>query len=69
LSKKAAEARSKVPLPAIRNKVEVEQLKQKKNGKQTKPNTAPKDEKELKRDITPMFDYYKAWDKYAADEE
>ena len=26
-------------------------------------------EKELKRDITPMFDYYKAWDKFAAEEE
>ena len=25
-------------------------------------------EKTLKRDITPMFDYYKAWDKFTKDE-
>ena len=27
--------------------------------------TMKKNEKGLKRDITPMFDYYKAWDKFA----
>ena len=26
-----------------------------------------KSEAELKRDITPMFDYYKAWDKFTKD--
>jgi|TARA_B110001450_G_C17574191_1_gene462083 hypothetical protein len=35
-------------------------------------NKAPKlgkDGKPLKRDMTPMFDYYKAWDKFAGSEE
>lgn len=51
-------------MPPIRNKIEVEQQKQmKEQGK----GSQKKEEKELKRDITPMFDYYKAWDKFAAD--
>jgi hypothetical protein len=62
LSAKVAAAKASVPLPPIRNKVELEKLKEKKK-------EAPKDEKELKRDITPMFDYYKAWDKFAVEEE
>lgn len=38
------------------------------NTKNIKPETDKKGET-LKRDITPMFDYYKAWDKFAAKEE
>lgn len=65
-----------VPLPPIRNKVEIEKLKEKKKGeifgkeeinensKKVADQAAP-----LKRDITPMFDYYKAWDKFAKKEE
>ena len=72
-----AAAKAKVPLPPIRNKVEIDQLKAKKAGeifdkkevKQTGKKEMAKDEKQLKRDITPMFDYYKAWDKFAAEEE
>ena len=33
--------------------------------KEEKKNAGGKDDKVLKRDITPMFDYYKAWDKFA----
>ena len=65
-----------VPLPPIRNKVEIEKMKEKKkkqifdkeevaaNSKKVAENAKP-----LKRDITPMFDYYKAWDKFAKKEE
>ena len=71
LSKKAAAAKANVPLPPIRNKVEVEKLKEKKkqqifDKKEVQTNGT---EKELKRDITPMFDYYKAWDKFAKVED
>ena len=70
-----------VPLPPIRNKVDIENRL--KTGKQSdifgkeelQKNTQKlkedqkkgqgKDEKVLKRDITPMFDYYKAWDSFA----
>ena len=76
MSKKAAAARAAVPLPPIRNKVDVQAANKKvKKGDifdtaDTKENTKTmqKTEKEakLKRDITPMFDYYKAWDKFTA---
>lgn len=69
-----------VPLPPIRNKVDIQnRLKQGKNDifskeelkqntqklKEDKKKDLGKDEKVLKRDITPMFDYYKAWDSFA----
>lgn len=69
-----------VPLPPIRNKVDIQnRLKQGKNDifskeelkqntqklKEDKKKDLGKDEKILKRDITPMFDYYKAWDSFA----
>lgn len=60
-------------MPPIRNKVEIDQLKAKKAGeifdKKEVKQEAKKEEKQLKRDTTPMFDYYKAWDKFAAEEE
>lgn len=67
-------AKESVPLPPIRNKVDVEMHKKKKDNEIFQKSEVPqksmaKSEKELKRDITPMFDYYKAWDKFAADEE
>lgn len=80
LSKKAKAAMANVPLPPIRNKVDVEKLKEKKRGEifskdevsANSNNIKPEGEKKaetLKRDITPMFDYYKAWDKFATKEE
>jgi ABC-type uncharacterized transport system YnjBCD substrate-binding protein len=45
-------------LPPIRNKIEIDSRKKQ-----------PEDKKQLKRDITPMFDYYKAWDKFATETE
>ncbi len=75
LSAKAKAAMANVPLPPIRNKVEIEKMKEKKKGeifakeeitensKKVAEKAAP-----LKRDITPMFDYYKAWDKFAKKE-
>lgn len=67
LNAKAAQARANVPLPPIRNKVEIEKL-----AKKTKGDIFDKEEikknsesaSKLKRDITPMFDYYKSWDKF-----
>ena len=63
-----------VPLPPIRNKVDIDNRNKqgaifsknevKKNSQKLKED-AGKDEKVLKRDITPMFDYYKAWDSFA----
>ena len=70
-----------VPLPPIRNKVDIQnRLKAgkasdifgkdelQKNTQKLKEDQAKgqgKEEKVLKRDITPMFDYYKAWDNFA----
>jgi len=81
LSKKAAAAMASVPLPPIRNKVDIQnRLKAgkasdifgkdelQKNTQKLKEDQAKgqgKEEKVLKRDITPMFDYYKAWDNFA----
>lgn len=74
LSAKAAAARAAVPLPPIRNKVDVQKhmAKVKKGDifdkSDAKENTKKMQETDkegkLKRDITPMFDYYKAWDKF-----
>ena len=48
--------------------MEIEKLKQKKKDEIfSKKEVAEKTE--LKRDTTPMFDYYKAWDKFATTEE
>jgi len=65
-----------VPLPPIRNKVDVQKhmAKVKKGDifdtadakENTKKMQQAEKEKKLKRDITPMFDYYRAWDKFAA---
>ena len=75
MSAKAAAARAAVPLPPIRNKVDVQKTlaKQKKGDifdagdakENTKTLTKGGKEGKLKRDMTPMFDYYKAWDKFA----
>jgi hypothetical protein len=70
-----------VPLPPIRNKVDIQKRLQSgkasdifgkeelqnnsKKLKEEQKKAGGKDEKILKRDITPMFDYYKAWDKFA----
>ena len=65
-------------MPPIRNKVDIQnRLKAgkssdifgndelQKNTQKLKDGQKGKDEKILKRDITPMFDYYKAWDNFA----
>jgi len=76
MSAKAKAAMANVPLPPIRNKVEIEKMKEKKKGEifdkeEISANTKKVAEKAapLKRDMTPMFDYYKAWDKFAEKEE
>jgi len=60
-----------MPLPPIRNKVEIEKHKKKTEGdiftnEETKKNSEKVNK--LKRDITPMFDYYKSWDKFTKEE-
>lgn len=39
------------------------------NTKKMQNQAKDKEEGETKRDITPMFDYYKAWDKFAEEAE
>ena len=59
-----------MPLPPIRNKVQADKVKVSNNNKIfDKQDLAQSQGKEdvLKRDITPMFDYYKAWDKFTKD--
>jgi hypothetical protein len=55
-----------MPLPPIRNKLDKVEEKHEAFDK-THINSSDKDKK-LKRDTTPMFDYYKAWDKFTKEE-
>ena len=65
-----AKQRANFPLPPIRNKVEIERLQKKQKNdifeaKDIKENSKKVESNDkLKRDITPMFDYYKSWDKF-----
>lgn len=57
-----------MPLPPIRNKVEIQKLKEKKEKEIFSKQEVKESDKKLQRDVTPMFDYYKNWDKFAAEE-
>ena len=71
LNAKAAAARANMPLPPIRNKVEIDKYKKKTDGEIFTSEEMKKNSEKvnkLKRDITPMFDYYKNWDKFTKEE-
>lgn len=71
LNAKAAAARASMPLPPIRNKVDIKKHQKKTEGDIFSKEEANKNSEKvnkLKRDITPMFDYYKSWDKFTKEE-
>ena len=72
-----------MPLPPVRNRVDIskqlEEAKKQENKKKGTKNTTSdiftevngkdsKGEVKYKRDVTPMPDYYKAWDRFDVDE-
>lgn len=65
---KPSQAKPQANLPPIRNKIDIkDSLAQKVAAKKPKVNDELLDK--IKRDNTPMPDYYKAWDKIAKQAE